>query len=141
MRSSRGKPENETKQRLPQAIEFWSTVAEIEACLQEEDDGAGATSGEEGECKDFLARSASDLVPLLLELLLMQSEDQDLDDTDWCVATGALPLFLSWFWDSNGGGSRRWLASRFGSSPRRARRQQAQFAPRCHVLRVYCCRG
>lgn len=79
-----------------QAIEFWSTVAEIETCLQEEDDSAGVSSTDEGECKDFLARSANDLVPLLLELLLMQSEDQDLDDTDWCARRGRLcwvPLF------------------------------------------------
>jgi importin subunit beta-1 len=70
-----------------QAIEFWSTCAEIELCLKEDDEEAGVSSGVDTECKDFLVRSANDLVPLLLELLLLQQEDQDTDETDWCVST------------------------------------------------------
>jgi hypothetical protein len=70
-----------------QAIEFWSTAAEIELCLKEEDEDAGVSSGSDNECKDFLVRSALDLVPLLLKLLVLQQEDQDSDETDWYGST------------------------------------------------------
>jgi hypothetical protein len=67
-----------------QAIEFWSTLAEMELMYREEDEEGGVTSGEVGaDCQAFLDRCVNELVPLLLELLLLQSEDQDNDDTDW----------------------------------------------------------
>lgn len=69
-----------------QAIEFWSTLAEIELMYREEDEENGVSSGSpETECKHFLDRCTNDLVPLLLELLLTQEEGQDDSDTEWCV--------------------------------------------------------
>ena len=78
-----------------QAIEFWSTLAEMEVMFQEEDDEAGVTSGGGGgENQHFLDRCAAELTPLLLDLLLLQHEDQDNDDTDWCDAPEFCPLLF-----------------------------------------------
>ena len=72
-----------------QAIEFWSTLAEIEASLLEAEEEDLANSAE-SECKKFLERCATELLPLLLDLLLQQSEDQDNDETDWCACSLSL---------------------------------------------------
>ena len=67
-----------------QAIEFWSTLAEIEMMYREEDEENGVSSGAPNtECKHFLDRCTNDLVPLLLDLLLTQEEGQDDSDTEW----------------------------------------------------------
>lgn len=69
-----------------QAIEFWSTLAEIEQMYNQEDEENGFSSGHpQSESKHFMDRCVQQLVPLVLELLLQQQEDQDNDDTDWCA--------------------------------------------------------
>jgi importin subunit beta-1 len=68
-----------------QAIEFWSVLAEIELLLKEDEEINGVTSSTESECKRFLERCSEELVPKLLELLLLQNEEQDDEDTEWCV--------------------------------------------------------
>jgi hypothetical protein len=84
-----------------QAIEFWSTLAEIELMYREEDEDNGVTSGAgtAAECKHFLDRCTTDLLPLLLELLLTQEEGQDDSDTEWCAAPasdGCLAVCAPW---------------------------------------------
>jgi importin subunit beta-1 len=68
-----------------QAIEFWSVLAEIELLLKEDEEINGVTSSTESECKRFLERCSEELVPKLLELLLLQNEEQDDEDTEWCA--------------------------------------------------------
>ena len=68
-----------------QAIEFWSVLAEIELLLKEDEEISGVTSSAEPECKRFLERCSAELVPKLLELLLLQNEEQDDEDTEWCA--------------------------------------------------------
>jgi importin subunit beta-1 len=68
-----------------QAIEFWSVLAEIELLLKEDEEINGVTSSTESECKRFLERCSEELVPKLLELLLLQNEEQDDEDTEWFV--------------------------------------------------------
>lgn len=65
-----------------QAVEFWSTVAEVEAELQDMEDREGVDSNE-SECKHYVAKACPLLLPLLLELLTQQSEDQDEDANEW----------------------------------------------------------
>lgn len=68
-----------------QAIEFWSVLAEIELLLkEEEEDLDGVTSHVEMECKRFLERCATELVPKLLDMLTLQNEELDDEDTEWC---------------------------------------------------------
>lgn len=72
-----------------QAIEFWSVLAEIELLLKEEEEELdGVTSHVEMECKRFLERCATELVPKLLDMLTLQNEEQDDEDTEWnkCMA-------------------------------------------------------
>lgn len=67
-----------------QAIEFWSVLAEIELLLKEEEEEVdGVTSHVEMECKRFLERCATELVPKLLDMLTLQNEEQDDEDTEW----------------------------------------------------------
>lgn len=73
-----------------QAIEFWSVLAEIELLLKEDEDFNGVTSSTESECKRFLEHCAEQLVPKLLELLLLQNEDQDDEDTEWCATSHSI---------------------------------------------------
>lgn len=67
-----------------QAIEFWSVLAEIELLLKEEEEELdGVSSHVETECKKFLERCATELVPKLLDMLTLQNEEQDDEDTEW----------------------------------------------------------
>lgn len=63
-----------------QAIEFWSTICDVEIELQE-------TEGDSGDSEPphsrFIEKALQSLVPLLLETLLKQEEDQDQDDDVW----------------------------------------------------------
>ena len=67
-----------------QAIEFWSSICDEEIELQEFE---GAESGDSGPAHShFIEKALSSLVPMLLETLLKQEEDQDQDDSIWNVS-------------------------------------------------------
>ncbi|KAK9289357.1 hypothetical protein L1049_007512 [Liquidambar formosana] len=64
-----------------QAIEFWSSICDEEIELQEYEI---AESGDSGPPHSrFIEKALSSLVPMLLETLLKQEEDQDQDDSIW----------------------------------------------------------
>ncbi|KAL5706753.1 Importin subunit beta-1 [Ranunculus cassubicifolius] len=68
-----------------QAIEFWSSICDEEIDILEE--YAGEYSGDsEVPCFYFIKKALPGLVPLLLETLLKQDEDQDLDEGAWNLA-------------------------------------------------------
>ncbi|OAY65435.1 Importin subunit beta-1, partial [Ananas comosus] len=64
-----------------QAIEFWSTVCDEEIAIQEE--YGGADEGSSSLHHRFIEKALPSLVPMLLETLLKQEEDQDQDDSMW----------------------------------------------------------
>lgn len=63
-----------------QAIEFWSSICDEEILIQEEyeDDTAGTSRH-----FHFIQKALPVLVPMLLDTLLKQEEDQDQDDSIW----------------------------------------------------------
>ncbi|KAK6943445.1 Importin-beta, N-terminal domain [Dillenia turbinata] len=63
-----------------QAIEFWSSICDEEIELQEY---GGDESGDSAPHSHFVEKALSSLVPMLLETLLKQEEDQDQDDGTW----------------------------------------------------------
>ncbi|KAK9197632.1 hypothetical protein WN944_012815 [Citrus x changshan-huyou] len=68
-----------------QAIEFWSSVCDEEIDILEE--YGGDFSGDSDiPCFYFIKQALSVLVPLLLETLLKQEEDQDQDEGAWNIA-------------------------------------------------------
>lgn len=67
-----------------QAIEFWSSICDEEIELQEFE---SAESGDSGPAHShFIEKALPSLVPMLLETLLKQEEDQDQDDSVWNVS-------------------------------------------------------
>lgn len=70
-----------------QAIEFWSSICDEEIELQEYE---SHESGESGPPHSgFIEKALPHLVPLLLESMLKQEEDQDQDDTIWNISMAA----------------------------------------------------
>lgn len=68
-----------------QAIEFWSSVCDEEIDILEE--YGGDFSGDSDiPCFYFIKHALPVLVPLLLETLLKQEEDQDQDEGSWNIA-------------------------------------------------------
>ncbi|KAI8557116.1 hypothetical protein RHMOL_Rhmol05G0310000 [Rhododendron molle] len=67
-----------------QAIEFWSSICDEEIELQEFEEVDGGDSGTSHS--HFIEKALPSLVPMLLETLLKQEEDQDQDDTTWNVS-------------------------------------------------------
>ncbi|KEH35465.1 putative importin-beta domain, importin subunit beta-1 [Medicago truncatula] len=68
-----------------QAIEFWSTICDEETDILE--NHVGDTSGDSDiHCFYFIKQALPALIPLLLETLLKQEEDQDLDEDTWNIA-------------------------------------------------------
>ncbi|RZC86506.1 hypothetical protein C5167_030585 [Papaver somniferum] len=59
-----------------QAIEFWSSICDEEIEIQE-------YGGDESVHSCFIEKALTSLVPMLLETLLKQEEDQDQDDGAW----------------------------------------------------------
>lgn len=68
-----------------QAIEFWSTICDEETDILEEY-GGDSTGDSDLACFYFIRQALPALVPLLLETLLKQEEDQDLDEGAWNIA-------------------------------------------------------
>ncbi|CAM8920198.1 unnamed protein product [Rhodiola kirilowii] len=66
-----------------QAIEFWSSICDEEIELQEYE---VAESGDSAPHSRFIEKALSSLVPMLLETLLKQEEDQDQDDSIWNIS-------------------------------------------------------
>ncbi|KAH1039979.1 hypothetical protein J1N35_041722 [Gossypium stocksii] len=67
-----------------QAIEFWSSICDEEIELQEFENPESGDSGPPHS--GFIEKALPSLVPLLLETLLKQEEDQDQDDTIWNIS-------------------------------------------------------
>lgn len=63
-----------------QAIEFWSSICDEEIELQEFE---GGESGDSSPHSHFIEKALSSLVPMLLETLLKQDEEQDQEDGIW----------------------------------------------------------
>ncbi|KAL5740333.1 hypothetical protein ACOSP7_029219 [Xanthoceras sorbifolium] len=66
-----------------QAIEFWSSICDEEIELQEFEN---PESGDSSPHSHFIEKARSSLVPMLLETLLKQEEDQDQDDSIWNIS-------------------------------------------------------
>ena len=84
--SSAADSEN-TEDVAKQAIEFWCTVADEEADL--DDDAAAGVPGAAEANRRFVAQAAPALVPLLLAQLTKQEEGQDADDGAWNLSMAA----------------------------------------------------
>ena len=83
-----GAPDPENSEDVAkQAIEFWCTVADEEADL-DDDDAAGVPGVAEAN-RRFVAQAAPALVPLLLAQLTKQEEGQDADDGAWNLSMAA----------------------------------------------------
>ncbi|ORY27809.1 importin beta-1 subunit (Karyopherin beta-1 subunit) [Naematelia encephala] len=73
-----------------QAIEFWSTVCETEVALAEEaQEAASYDEVPEIESKHFAKPALPEILPVLLELLSQQSEDDDEDEWTRSMAAAA----------------------------------------------------
>ncbi|PQM41912.1 importin subunit beta-1 [Prunus yedoensis var. nudiflora] len=68
-----------------QAIEFWSSICDEEIDILEEY-GGDFTGDSVIPCYYFIKQALPALIPLLLETLLKQEEDQDQDEVAWNVA-------------------------------------------------------
>eukprot|EP01018_Ginkgo_biloba_P007970 Gb_04236 [translate_table: standard] len=68
-----------------QAIEFWSSICDEEIDILEEY-GEDFSGDSEVPCFYFIKQALPALVPMLLETLLKQEEDQDLDEGAWNLA-------------------------------------------------------
>nr|GEX42429.1 importin subunit beta-1 [Tanacetum cinerariifolium] len=68
-----------------QAIEFWSSICDEEIDILE-DYGGDFTADSEVPCFYFIKQALPALVPMLLETLLKQEEDQDQDEGAWNLA-------------------------------------------------------
>ncbi|KAL5539334.1 hypothetical protein UlMin_024316 [Ulmus minor] len=68
-----------------QAIEFWSSICDEEIDILEEY-GDDLTGDSDIPCFYFIKQALPALVPMLLETLLKQEEDQDQDEGAWNIA-------------------------------------------------------
>lgn len=68
-----------------QAIEFWSSICDEEIDILEEY-GGDFTGDSDIPCFYFIKQSLPALIPMLLETLLKQEEDQDQDEGSWNIA-------------------------------------------------------
>ncbi|XP_057526597.1 importin subunit beta-1-like [Amaranthus tricolor] len=68
-----------------QAVEFWSSICDEEIDILEEY-GGDFTGDSEIPCFYFIKQALPALVPLLLETLLKQEEEQDQDEGAWNIA-------------------------------------------------------
>ncbi|CAI0397469.1 unnamed protein product [Linum tenue] len=68
-----------------QAIEFWSSICDEEIDILEEY-GGDFTGDSDVQCSYFVKQALNVLVPILLETLLKQEEDQDQDEGAWNIA-------------------------------------------------------
>ncbi|KAH9780164.1 Importin subunit beta-1 [Citrus sinensis] len=71
-----------------QAIEFWSSIYDEEIDVLEEY-GSDFTGDSDIPCFYFIKQALPALIPLLLEILLKQEEDQDHDEGAWNIAMAA----------------------------------------------------
>ncbi|KAG0448235.1 hypothetical protein HPP92_027930 [Vanilla planifolia] len=68
-----------------QAIEFWSSICDEEIDILDEY-GNDFTADSDVPCYYFIKQALPALVPMLLECLLKQEEDQDQDEGAWNIA-------------------------------------------------------
>ncbi|KAL6581565.1 Importin subunit beta-1 [Orobanche minor] len=76
---------NEEEPVALQAIEFWSSICDREIDILEEY-GSDFTADSYVPCYYFIKQALPALVPLLLQTLLKQEEDQDQDEGAWNIA-------------------------------------------------------
>ncbi|KAL8134660.1 hypothetical protein AgCh_009622 [Apium graveolens] len=69
-----------------QAMEFWSSICDEEIDILEEYGGDFNVADSDIPCFYFIKQALPALVPLLLETLLKQEEDQDQDEGAWNLA-------------------------------------------------------
>ncbi|PIN14451.1 Karyopherin (importin) beta 1 [Handroanthus impetiginosus] len=69
-----------------QAIEFWSSICDEEIDILEEYGSREFTADSDIPCYYFIKQALPALVPMLLETLLKQEEDQDQDEGAWNLA-------------------------------------------------------
>ncbi|WOG97029.1 hypothetical protein DCAR_0416368 [Daucus carota subsp. sativus] len=69
-----------------QAMEFWSSICDEEIDILEEYGGDFTVADSDIPCFYFIKQALPALVPLLLETLLKQEEDQDQDEGAWNLA-------------------------------------------------------
>ncbi|KAJ1262330.1 hypothetical protein BS78_09G098500 [Paspalum vaginatum] len=67
-----------------QAVEFWSAICDEEIALQDEYEGSD--DGNSTVHFRFIEKALPSLVPMLLETLLKQEEDQDQEDNVWNIS-------------------------------------------------------
>ena len=73
-----------------QAIEFWSTLCEVEMELMDEfSDALQVGTDAENTCQRYVAAAVEHLVPLLLEAMTKQDEDIDLDGDQYSLYIAA----------------------------------------------------
>ncbi|PKU70398.1 importin subunit beta-1 isoform X2 [Dendrobium catenatum] len=68
-----------------QAIEFWSSICDEEIDILDEY-GSDFSADSDTPCFYFIRQALPALVPMLLDTLLKQEEDQDLDEGAWNIA-------------------------------------------------------
>ncbi|KAK1269639.1 Transportin-1 [Acorus gramineus] len=68
-----------------QAIEFWSSICDVEIDILDEY-GGDFTGDSDISCFYFIKQALPALVPMLLETLLKQEEDEDQDEGAWNLA-------------------------------------------------------
>ncbi|KAK1399423.1 Importin N-terminal domain-containing protein [Heracleum sosnowskyi] len=69
-----------------QAMEFWSSICDEEIDILEEYGGDFSVADSDIPCFYFIKQALPALVPMLLETLLKQEEDQDQDEGAWNLA-------------------------------------------------------
>ncbi|CAI0552395.1 unnamed protein product [Linum tenue] len=78
-----------------QAVEFWSSICDEEIDILEEYGGDFSEAGSNIPCFYFIKQALPALIPLLLEAILKQEEDQDQDEGAWNIAmAGGTCLYL-----------------------------------------------
>mmetsp|Transcript_8967 Transcript_8967/g.33079 ORF Transcript_8967/g.33079 Transcript_8967/m.33079 type:complete len:850 (-) Transcript_8967:735-3284(-) len=78
-----------------QAVEFWTTVAEVESDIQDELDDLAEGEEPERSCHNFVPTALGPLVELLTELLVKQEEYQSDDDNNISNAAGTCLSYVS----------------------------------------------
>ncbi|MCL7026827.1 hypothetical protein MKW94_006233 [Papaver nudicaule] len=74
----------DTEEVALQAIEFWSSICDEEIEIQEYVDDESGDSAPPHSC--FIEKALPSLVPMLLQTLLKQEEDQDQEDGAWTLS-------------------------------------------------------
>lgn len=73
-----------------EAIEFWNTVSEVEMeLIDDENESTALGMQPSGRCKRYVHAAVEHIVPLLLEAMTKQSDDDDLDSDQFTLSIAA----------------------------------------------------